>query len=328
MKNIDYDHSYKLLFSEPAMIKDLLTGFFDHDWVHELDFETLRRLNKEYIDENLRERASDIVWKVQWKGKWLYLLMLIEFQSTIDPFMTVRMLSYISLMYQDIIKEDGEVRRSKKLPPVLPMILYAGDKPWNAAVNFNQFVPDNLPIILKKYQPGLECWLLDEGRYIIDKSDGNDNLVTSLVAIEQCQESSEIPERVRRLGERLQGQEFDSLRRAFAVYINRVLIEKKILPQSTANELGGVVNMLSRNIDIWKQKAIAEGLQEGREKGLQEGRQEGRQEGEFAMLKRLITKRFGTLSVAQEQTLKGKSADELLELAEKVLDAQSIKDVL
>ncbi len=328
MKKIDYDHSYKLLFSEPAMIKDLLTGFFDHDLVHELDFQTLRRLNKEYIDENLRERASDIVWKVQWKGQWLYLLMLIEFQSTIDPFMVVRMLSYISLIYQDIIKEDGEVRQSKQLPPVLPMILYAGEKPWNAAVSFSQLVPDNLPKILKKYQPDLECWLLDEGRYIIDKSDNNDNLVTSLVAIEQCQESSEIPERVRRLGERLQGQEFDSLRRAFAVYINRVLKEKKILPQSTANELGGVVNMLSRNIDIWKQKAIAEGLQEGMQQGLEQGLEQGRQKGEFAMLKRLLMKRFGTLSESQELILKGKSAEDLLELAERVLDAKSIEEIL
>ncbi|HET6629820.1 MAG TPA: transposase, partial [Woeseiaceae bacterium] len=35
----DHDHSYKLLFSHPAMVRDLLQGFVNADWLAELDFD-------------------------------------------------------------------------------------------------------------------------------------------------------------------------------------------------------------------------------------------------------------------------------------------------
>jgi hypothetical protein len=39
----DYDHSYKLLFSHPEMVSDLLRGFVHEDWVAQVDFATLER---------------------------------------------------------------------------------------------------------------------------------------------------------------------------------------------------------------------------------------------------------------------------------------------
>ncbi|SMF93325.1 hypothetical protein SAMN02949497_0603 [Methylomagnum ishizawai] len=47
---MDHDHTYKLLFSHPEMVADLLPG----DWVERLDFATLERLNAYYV---LVERA-------------------------------------------------------------------------------------------------------------------------------------------------------------------------------------------------------------------------------------------------------------------------------
>ncbi len=41
MMNKPHDHAYKLLFSEPEMIIDLLQGFVHEPWVSELDFTTL-----------------------------------------------------------------------------------------------------------------------------------------------------------------------------------------------------------------------------------------------------------------------------------------------
>jgi hypothetical protein len=38
---MDYDHAYKLLFSHPQMVADLLRGFVQEAWVQQLDFTTL-----------------------------------------------------------------------------------------------------------------------------------------------------------------------------------------------------------------------------------------------------------------------------------------------
>ena len=41
----DHDHSYKLLFSHPRMVEDLLRGFVHEEWVERIDFSTLERVN-------------------------------------------------------------------------------------------------------------------------------------------------------------------------------------------------------------------------------------------------------------------------------------------
>jgi len=41
---MDHDHSYKLLFTHPEMVADLLRGFVREDWIKELDFSTLEKI--------------------------------------------------------------------------------------------------------------------------------------------------------------------------------------------------------------------------------------------------------------------------------------------
>ena len=116
-----HDSGYKQLFSFPAMVEDLLRGFVREKWVDALDFTTLERKNGSYVSDDLREREDDIIWRVKWQGadEWMYVYLLIEFQSEHEKHMSVRILSYLSLLYQDLIK-TGEV--CDLLPPVLPMV--------------------------------------------------------------------------------------------------------------------------------------------------------------------------------------------------------------
>src|SRR5690606_14125819 len=41
----NHDSAYRLLFSHPEMVRDLLLGFIPGDWVHELDMSTLEKVN-------------------------------------------------------------------------------------------------------------------------------------------------------------------------------------------------------------------------------------------------------------------------------------------
>lgn len=110
-----HDHSYKLLFSEPEVITDLLQGFVHEPWVDQLDFSTLEKVSGSYISDDLRAREDDIIWKVKYGNGWIYVYLLIEFQSTIDKYMAVRLMSYIGLLYQDLIKSKSF--SSTQLPP-------------------------------------------------------------------------------------------------------------------------------------------------------------------------------------------------------------------
>ena len=68
------------------------------------------------------------MWQVRFRGDWLYLMVLLEFQSSVDSAMAVRVMTYTSLLYQKLI-DDGVLRRHGKLPPVLPVVIYNGSRP-------------------------------------------------------------------------------------------------------------------------------------------------------------------------------------------------------
>jgi Putative transposase, YhgA-like len=83
----------------------------------------LNKVSSSYIADDLRSREDDVIWRVRWGQDWLYVYLLLEFQSTVDRFMAVRILSYVGLLYQDLIR-SGQLTASGQLPPVLPLVLY------------------------------------------------------------------------------------------------------------------------------------------------------------------------------------------------------------
>jgi hypothetical protein len=54
-----HDRSYRLLFSEPLLIADLIRGFFPDPWVERLDFSTLERVNGTYVTTSLKVREDE-----------------------------------------------------------------------------------------------------------------------------------------------------------------------------------------------------------------------------------------------------------------------------
>ncbi len=125
----DHDHSYKQLFSHAALVRDLLQGFVQETWIEDLDFATLEKTSSSYVSDDLREREDDAIWRVRCQDSWMYVYILIEFQSTVNRFMAVRLLTYIGLLYQDLIRSQ-QLLANGQLPAVLPLVLYNGVKPW------------------------------------------------------------------------------------------------------------------------------------------------------------------------------------------------------
>ena len=69
----DHDQGYKLLFSHATMVADLLRGFVREEWIEEIDVSTLERVSGSFVSEDLRERESDMVWRVRWGQEgWIY----------------------------------------------------------------------------------------------------------------------------------------------------------------------------------------------------------------------------------------------------------------
>jgi len=334
----DHDHSYKQLFSNSELVRDLLQGFVLEDWVKELDLDSLERVNGSYISDDLREREDDIIWRVRLGKSWVYIYLLIEFQSTVDRYMSLRLLTYLGLLYQDLQK-SGSLQPDGMLPPVLPLVLYNGRTRWNAATNISDLI-QKVAGGLAKYRPDFHYLLLEENRYADDNLPLN-NLVSAVFRLEKSRYPEDIRAVVSSLVGWLKSPEQATIRRAFTVWINRVLLPVRLPGQDVpqVHDLLEVETMLAERVKEWTREWKEEGLQQGIQEGLQEGMQQGMQQGiqqgihkgvhrgTRQVLRHQLTKKFGQLSPELESRLEQADHEQLLRWSECILTADSPGDI-
>ncbi|MEE9346204.1 MAG: Rpn family recombination-promoting nuclease/putative transposase [Methylococcales bacterium] len=320
----DHDHAYKLLFSEPEIIIDLLQGFVHEDWVKELDFSTLEKISGSYVSDDLRSREDDVIWRVKYQQSWIYVYLLIEFQSTIDQYMAVRLMTYMGLLYQDLIKTK-QLPPDKRLPPIFPVVLYNGEKRWNVATELKDLIV-NLPGGLEHYLPSLKYLVLDEGAYGSEELKPLKNLVAAIFRLENATSLTDVSDIIATLLKWLTTPEQTRLRRSFSIWINRVLLSSSDLDSSTPkfNDLVEIKSMLADRIPQW----IREGEQRGEARGETKGEARGETKGEASTLLKLLNLKFGTLPDRIEQQVNSADKRQLDLWVERVLTATTLDEML
>ncbi len=344
----EHDGGYKLLFSHPEMVEDLLRGFVREDWVRDLDFSTLEKVPGSYVTPDLSTRESDVVWRLRWKGgRVLYVYLLIEFQSKVDPFMALRMMVYLGLLYQDLLQR-GEPGRSGKLPPVLPLVLYNGYASWGAAREVSELI-EEIPGGLELYRPRLRYCLLDEMRMADSELESLRNLAAAMFRLEK----SPGPEDARRiLGaamEWLREPGLEGLRRSFTHWVLRGLLPSRVrgvrFPELA--DLEEVRSMLAERAmswsDRWEQEGMEKGIKKGIEKGIEQGIEQGIERGieqgsskgsnrglaqARGVLLRDLERRFGPLPEEVRRRVEAvASIEDLTELSIRAGAASSLADL-
>ncbi len=318
MKN-SHDYSYKLLFSEPDLIIDLLEGFVDQDWVKHLDFKTLEKVSGSFISDDLRSREDDVIWRVRYREEWVYVYLLIEFQSTVDPFMAVRLMTYIGLLYQDLIKTK-QLSENRQLPPVFPVVLYNGEKRWYAATELKDLII-SIPGGLEQYLPSLKYLILDEGAYNNKQLEPLKNLVAAIFRLENAKSIDDILAVVTNLIEWLQEPEQSRTRRHFSLWIKRVLLatSRNQTLKSEINDLLEIKTMLSQRMSQW--------FKEYEELGEARGEIRGETKGKAQTLSKLLTLKFGVLSEQWVEKINTANVKQLDLWLERILTATCIDEV-
>ncbi len=336
-----HDAAYKGLFSYRRMVEDLLRGFVAPEWSDALDFSTLEKLPAEYVSDDLRQRHGDVVWRVRFRDEtWLYLLVMLEFQSTADPYMAVRILVYTGLLYQDLIRR-GALGDGGRLPPVLPVVLYNGRPRWSAPVEVGDLIAP-VEEALARYQPSQRYFLLDEGRWGEDDLPRR-NLVSALVALENSRSAEELPGLLAALSDWVGGSGEDELRRAFAEWVRQVVVPGRYggvaLPVVQTLEGGG--SMLAESVKEWteqwlregREQGLEQGLERGREQGLEQGREQGLERGraeERALLCRQAARKFDAETAERLSGMLGRLTDpeRLAEVGDWIIECGTGTDLL
>ena len=308
---MDHDHSYKNLFSHPEMVADLLRGFVREEWVEQVDFATLERMSGSYVTDDLREREDDIIWRMRWGKDWLYVYLLLEFQSQVDRFMAVRIMTYLGLLYQDIIR-GGLLTAGGRLPPVLPVVLYNGEPRWTAAEDINDLI-EKVPGGLAKYRPTVRYLLLDEGRYGNTELAPLRNLVAALFRLENSRTPTDVSLVLENLIAWLAAPEQVSIRRAFTVWLKRVFLPGRLsgVEIEEIQDIQEVRSMLAERVKEWTREWENHGWQKGR----------------AALLLKLIERKFGAVDETLRRRVAAASSEQLERWGERILTAASLEEM-
>ncbi|HVR99462.1 MAG TPA: Rpn family recombination-promoting nuclease/putative transposase [Thermoanaerobaculia bacterium] len=312
-----HDLSYRLFFAHRRMIQGLLREIVGERWVDRIDFDSGERVDTSFVSPKHENRESDVIWKFRRRdgGEPVYVYILLEFQSRPDPSMPVRLMGYESLFYQSLMAgQPAAVWR--KLPLVIPVVVYNGREPWNVSTDLGSLIGD-LDSSAEIYRPQLRYRLVDEAAYPREDLAALDNPVADLFRIEKSRDWREVHASVHRLRQSVPPTEA-SLRRAFETWLQKVILprlglsQEKVSAELTLEELD---TMLAESIDRWNREIR------------EEGREEGRQEGEVRMLLRQLSLKFGPLDLDTEERVRSADADRLLGWGERLLTAERLQDV-
>ncbi len=351
------------------MTRDLLE-LLPEDVTAGLDPRRLRRLPTEHVASGGQRRRADMAWAVgtvggrAGRGDELQgslqprggtrlpsqeeagaaaglkgeALLALEFQSSPDRAMALRMEIYVALLRQEVAAEGG-LRAGDLLPRVLPVVVYTGGRRWRPETLDELTAPT--PVGWGNWQARFEFLCLDAAN--LTAEDGRSNSVAALMRLLASRRAESVPAMAKALFEGLRPAGSGTERQAFANRLARALMQMLIARFAGDEESDRhrhhmqqalrymeEPTMLAEAITEWRQNAIAEGRTEGRTEGRAEGLREGTSEGRRTLLRRLAARRFGLEAGDEFSWLLAdeEDADRLALAGDLVIDCSSAEELL
>ena len=263
------------------------------------------------------QRHSDLLYSVHLEGRTAYLYVLFEHQSTVDQLMAFRLLRYMVRIWDRWLAENPA---EKKLPPIIPLVLYHGRSRWTAATRFSELV-DISPEAL------LDCDFscLDFGYLLNDLSQYEDEELRgaamgrlTLLLLRSVHRRDFLTALLPRWAATLRQVMAESGLNGLRLVLQYILeagehVDAEVLGRFLATAVGPEAREVAMT--------AAQRLRE-------EGRAEGRAEGRTALLLRQLRLRFGPLPEDMLQRVRAADEATLDIWAERILTAATLSEVL
>ncbi|MCK4390489.1 MAG: Rpn family recombination-promoting nuclease/putative transposase [Desulfobacterales bacterium] len=259
------------------MARDFLTYYLPADIVELLDIDTLELSKDSFVDKELSEYFSDLLYKVELRdGRAIYVYVLLEHKSYPEPLIAFDLLRYMVEIWNLLLKQ---AKAGKKLPMIIPVVLYHGRPRWHIAQDFRSLIADDGK--LERYLPDFHYELCDLSDFEDEEIKGAVVLRVAMLVFKYIfrdELSDRLPAilgLLRELTDKRSGLEYlETVLRYLSSGTDKV--DKDDLRQAAEAalpEIGGKV--MSTIAETW----VEEGMQKGLQKGLQQGMQQGMQQG-------------------------------------------------
>jgi predicted transposase/invertase (TIGR01784 family) len=131
-----HDHFFRKMMSDKEVAYTFFEAHLPKEVLAVIDLTALELQSSSYIDDMRKESIADLLFKTVVGGHTAYLYLLVDHQSRPDELMPFRLLKYLCNVIDQNLKETG----SKRIPLILPIVVYHGRQPWNYSNAINDLV--------------------------------------------------------------------------------------------------------------------------------------------------------------------------------------------
>ena len=169
-----HDKFFKETFSKVSVAKDFLNNYLPQSIMNVIDIDTLEPQKDSFINEELEEGFSDLLFKVNINKREGYFYFLFEHKSYASKDIAFQLLKYMIEIWETKIKKEG----TNELPIIIPLVIYHGKDNWNIKTTLGEMINgyEELPKDIKKYVPNYEYLLYDISRYTDEEIKGEAQL--------------------------------------------------------------------------------------------------------------------------------------------------------
>ncbi|MDQ2087085.1 Rpn family recombination-promoting nuclease/putative transposase [Herbivorax sp. ANBcel31] len=300
-----HDKFFKETFSNTAVAKDFMKNYLPKSIINIVDIDTLEPQKDSFINEDLQEVFSDMLFRVNINKREGYIYFLFEHKSYIGKNISFQLLKYMIEIWESKIKKE----KADELPMIIPLVVYHGSDEWKIKTTLGEMIKGygELPEDVKKYMPDYEYLLYDLSKYTDEQIKGEVQLRILLTIFRDIfsKDSKVVRKTVLRAAEYL--KELDDRQTGieyFETFMRYILNARQRLTKEDVNDIveniektypegSEVVMTLAEQL---KEEGKLKGIEEGKLKGKQEGFEEGETKALSKSAIRLLTKKFGKLS--------------------------------
>ena len=209
----------------------------------QLEVQDIEKYNSSFINKVFQNREADIVYKI--KDRSIFIL--IEHQTKVDYLMPYRILEYEVAIMQSAIDLDKIKNKESKIPLVIPIVLYTGNKKWNA----KKYLEENQEKI-EGIENGLGNYNLIDINEMTEKELLEDNsFISKMMLIEKSKNTENIVEILEKIVKITKEEDKETLRRIISIILEEkigITKAKELIEKMEGDEgnMLAVVDMIRR----------------------------------------------------------------------------------
>jgi predicted transposase YdaD len=316
-----HDRLFRYTFERPAVTEGELRSVLPAPVVEALDFTSLTLEPGTLVDAEHAELETDLLYRVQLSGEEGFIFILFEHQSSADGMMPYRMARYMLRIWERWSR--AQATPAKRLPVIVPLLLSNDQRPWRAARSLRELYAAPSGVL-----DALGPHLLDVTLRIDDLSAQSSEAFKARASLNALGRLTLLMLQPARVAGDLVNELTDWWDLVTDLARSRQGNEDLVLLFRYAHQVAdfdpGRLRTLARGLG----KTVEESVMTAAERLRAEGHEKGKAEGQTQLLLRLLTLRFGLLEPATEQRIRSARTEELELMAERILSATNIADVL